>query len=517
MGRNSIDRGNRDHWTITPSRIEAVRAETAGAGRGGGVGGRGGTPTALFEQVLRDPAARDPRGYIIPSNQPDFLTATRFVNILIKGGVDVHRARAAFTVNGKTYPPGSYVVKAAQAFRPHLRDMFEPQDHPNDLRYPGGPPIPPYDVTGYTPALSMGVQFDRILEGFDGPFEKIPDVIKPGAGRVPDSAPASGFSISGAANDGFRAVNRLLRAGETVRARRNSDVHEFVVSASPSAATAARQIAFEIGLPLAESGPIPVSTTLRAARIGLWDQYGGSMPSGWTRWLLEQFEFPFEVVYPERLDAGNLRQQFDVLIFPTGAIPMRDGAGGAGPNPASIPEEYRHTLGRVTVARTVPALKAFVEAGGTLIAIGSSTVIADHLGLPVRDALVERTADGREAPLPQEKFYVPGSLLEMRVDQNHPLGYGMPDRVMAFFDDSPAFRLLPEATAAGVKAVAWFDTPTPLRSGWAWGQHYLDQTVAIVEAPLGRGRVLLYGPEVVWRAQPHGTFKLLFNALYMTQ
>ena len=74
---------------------------------------------------------------------------------------------------GKSYPAGSYVVKTAQAFRPHVMDMFEPQDHPNDFAYPGGPPNPPYDITGWTLAMQMGVKFDRILDGFDGPFEKI--------------------------------------------------------------------------------------------------------------------------------------------------------------------------------------------------------------------------------------------------------------------------------------------------------------------------------------------------------
>ena len=137
---------------------------------------------AFYNDVLHDPAARDPRGFILPSDQPDFLTATKFVNILIKGGVTVHRATAPFTVGGKTYPAGSYVVKTAQPFRAHVMDMFEPQDHPNDIPYPGGPPRPPYDVTGYNLAYSMGIVFDRILDGFDGPFEKLADVDQAAAG-----------------------------------------------------------------------------------------------------------------------------------------------------------------------------------------------------------------------------------------------------------------------------------------------------------------------------------------------
>jgi hypothetical protein len=203
-----------------------------------------------------------------------------------------------------------------------------------------------------------------------------------------------------------------------------------------------------------------------------------------------------------------------VLIFVDGAIPDRDGAGTGQPAAASIPEEFRERLGSVTVSRTVPELKRFVEAGGTLLAIGSSVSIGRHLGLPIRSALVERV-NGAERPLPAEKFYVPGSLLEARVDPTHPLAFGLTDRVHVLFDHSEAFRLLPEASQQGVKAVAWFDNPSPLRSGWAWGQAYLDQAVQVVDAPLGRGRVVLFAPEIAWRAQPHGTFKFLFNGIWL--
>jgi hypothetical protein len=73
---------------------------------------------------------------------------------------------------------------------------------------------------------------------------------------------------------------------------------------------------------------------------------------------------------------------------------------------------------------------------------------------------------------------------------------------------------MPEAALKGVKPVAWYENATPLRSGWAWGQQYLDQAVSIIEAPVGKGHIVLFGNEVNWRAQPHGTFKLLFNGVY---
>src|SRR5690606_25687319 len=158
-----------------------------------------------FRKLLRDPAARDPRGYILPSDQRDFPTATKFVNALIKTGVTVHRATAPFTVAGKSYPAGSYVVKTAQAFRPHVLDMFEPQDHPDDIPYPGGPPNRPYDSAGWTLAYQMGVEFERILDGFDGPFEKLEGLQKPAPGSVTGTA-GGGYVLGHETNDAFVAI-----------------------------------------------------------------------------------------------------------------------------------------------------------------------------------------------------------------------------------------------------------------------------------------------------------------------
>ena len=126
------------------------------------------------------------------------------------------------------------------------------------------------------------------------------------------------------------------------------------------------------------------------------------------------------------------------------------------------------------------------------------------------------TRDGRERGLPRDKYYVPGSLLQVSVDPQNPLAWGLQDKMDIYFDNSPVFRLEPDAAAKGVKPVAWFSSKTPLRSGWAWGQQYLEGGVAIAEATVGEGKVYLMGPEITFRAQPHGTFKLLFNGLYLS-
>jgi hypothetical protein len=516
MGKNSIDKGGKDHWTMLPKRIDWLNEQIAkesgrnasGEGRASGV-----APMKFYQELLK-PEWRDARGYILPADQADFATAVKFTQTLQLTGVVAHRATAAFEVAGKKYPAGSIVFKTAQAFRPHLIDLFEPQNYPNDFQYPGGPPIRPYDSAGWTLAYQMGVKFDRVLDGFDGPFEQLTELAPMPAGKVEGTGTA-GYLLSHEVNDSFKAINKLLAAGEQVYWLKDGKGTIWV----PAKAATRKNLDLavkETGVTAtaAASAPKGAALKLKPLRIGLWDTVGGSMSSGWTRWLLEQFQFPFEVVYPPSLDEGDLRKKFDVLLFVTGAVGSGRGGGfSVGASPNMLPE-WQARVGRVTREKTLPHLKTFLASGGTVLTIGSSTALAEMLGLPVADHLVERTASGTERKLPAEKFYVPGSILEVAIDNKNPLAYGMPEKADVFFDNSPVFRMKPEAALQEVKPVAWFPNASPLRSGWAWGQQYLEGGVAVAEAKVGEGKVFLYGPEVSFRAQPHGTFKLLFNGLY---
>jgi hypothetical protein len=531
MGKNSIQHGSRDSWTIHPKSIRAVeekiaadKAKTEGQGRSRGY------PVKYFE-MLHDPLARDPRGYILPSNQPDFPTATKFVNALIKTGIAVHRANRDFEVEGKTYPAGSYIVKCDQAFRPHILSMFEPQDYPDDIPCPGGPPVPPYDMAGWTLAFQMGILFDRILDGFDGPFEKIQGFAEAPNGRVQGMSGAAGFFLDHRKNDSFIATNRLLASGEEVYWLKmpfesgGKTFSEGTIYIPKKSLTVKKleELSRETGLSFQGTSKRPTGEALKLkpVRIGLWDRYGGSIDSGWVRWLFEQFEFPFELVFPPSLDTDDLSQEFDVLVFVNGAIPRLNSQDRgrfrmfSQPEPDEVPAEYRNRLGSISVDKTIPRLLDFVRKGGTILAIGSSTSLAWHAGLPLKNALVEKQPDGTEKPLSREQIFIPGSLLSVHVDNSHPLAYGMPETVDVVFNNSPLFKLKPEAALEEIHPVAWFDSRSPLRSGWAWGQQYLEDGIAIIEAAVGKGKLFLYGPEVTFRGQPHGTFKFLFNGIYL--
>src|SRR5262249_25579741 len=360
MGMKSVERGGRDNWTTTPRRLRAAKTL----------------------DDIRTLASRDARGYIIPADQPDFLTATKFVNALIKNGVVVHRATSTFKVNGKSYPVGSYVVKTAQAFRPQVLDMFEPQDHRDVLAYAGAAPTPPYDIAGWTLAFQMGVKFDRVVDGFDGPFEKIPRELEPPAGKITDMPNPAGYLLSHEVNDSFIAVNRLLKSNENVYWMKSSFSANGktyppgvqFIPAKPGTLVKLQALVQEIGLSFDATATKPPGEAfaLRPERIALWDRVGGSVPSGWTRYVLDKFEFPYTVVMPDALEQSDLSEKFDVIILVDDAT-----------------------------TTPVPQLKKFLEEGGAVLAIGDSTKLAYQLDVPVSDAL---------ANLTRRDFYVPGSL-----------------------------------------------------------------------------------------------------------
>lgn len=459
MASGQIERGKRDTWTRYPSRLlEKGRL------------------------ALTDPNLRDAKMYVMPLDQPDRGSLKWFIRRLADCGVEIERTIGPATINGKAVPPGSYVIRLAQPFRAHVLDMFEPQDHPNDFQYPGGPPIAPYDSAGYTLAYQMGIRFERVLDMIHvqtQPIEEaMADLENPG---LADQSRLGDL-------DTYSKLNRHLGFGKAAW------IAEGTVHLQP--------------LPLGS----PQIHIAKAPRVALWDVYGGSMTSGWTRWIFEQFGFDFKVVFPPDLDKGALRDSFDVIVLPNGAVParFRDGAP-AGANDDSIPLELRARMGSIN-SKSIASLKEFCAAGGHIVAIGNSAAnLAEHLALPVTDALTELDAQGNLRAIPNTKFYVPGSLLTAKVGRSI-LSMGLAEKVDFLFDESPSFKWRSD-DHKGAEAIAWFDSDKPLRSGWAWGQAILKDTLAVVDVPFGKGRIVLCGPEVLFRAQPTQTFKFVFNAI----
>ncbi|MCT1532369.1 M14 family metallopeptidase [Sphingobacterium daejeonense] len=503
MGRNSIERGSKDFWALSPSRVAVIDTALQQAKRKDPkIESNRAEERKLLGSLFNDKDLRDPRGYIIPSDQPDFVKATDFINALIQNGIEIKQASNDFTVNGKKYAKDSYIIKTDQAFRPHILDMFEAQDHPDDFQYPGGPPIPPYDAAGWTLAYLMDVKFDRVLDDFNGPFQnlEIGKMI-----QLPEVAKSKGkfLKLPSTINESFRISNDLLKQGKNVwRDESNGDIY------------VENKADVKLNFATATSNNLPKkSKKLKPMRIALWDTYGGSMPSGWLRFLLEQYHYNFDVVYAPDIDKGNLNAKYDIIIFPGNSIPRFGSSQSAGgyygrmpaEAPENIPSPYKERWGRTSVEKTIPVLKSFLENGGKVLTIGSSSDLAEHLEIGVENHLV----DANKAELKRTDFYTPGSVLTAKVGKDSHSTWGYEDEIDVYYSNDNLYKI----TNPEIKPILWFDSEKVLKSGWSWGQKYLKDGVLAFEAPVGKGTLVSFGNDINFRAQTHGTFKLLFNQL----
>jgi hypothetical protein len=284
------------------------------------------------------------------------------------------------------------------------------------------------------------------------------------------------------------------------------------VSPASRARRLVETIASSLGLPAVGLRGRPPAATVPVAhpRVALYKPWVENIDEGWTRWLLERYEFRYTSLDDARVRAGNLRAAFDVIVLPD-APPGRLVAGHAA---GTLPSQYTGGLGEAGVE----ALKAFVEAGGTLVCLDSSCGLAvQAFALPVKDLAHDPSSAGR--------VFCPGSILRLTVDVTHPLAYGMQPETAAFFADSSAYEVPPApATGAGhggdasdpraITVVGRYGEGNPLLSGWLEGHDLVAGRGAVLEVRAGRGRLVVIGFRAQHRAQAHATFRLLFNAIY---
>lgn len=497
MGRNSIEKGNKDTWSLSPSKIAVIDSAIARLKKDNKeLRAQRGNPKQALDSLFKNPQYRDARAYIISADQKNPNTTIRFLNALSANGIKIEQATAPFTVNGKQYPVNSYIIKTNQAFRPHILDMFEAQDHPNDFEYPGGPPIPPYDAAGWTLAYMMHIDFDRTYDAFAVNSTELPIgtlLIAPES-KIPSSK-FIGLSIK--ENETFKTVNKLLSNKEKVYRLPSGD---FVV-----ANTVKNKALIESsGNPTYALNKLEkTAKNVKPIRIGLWDTYGGSMPSGWTRLLLEQYGYDFEVIFAPDIDKGKLIEQYDVIILPSNAL-FR--TGNSRDKPLNIPQPYDSQWGNLTVDSSLPALQEFIAKGGHLVAIGGSSQIAEHMKLGVENHLV----DDQSQFLKREVYYTPGSILISQVDNTQPSTLGYEPTIDFYFSNNNVYKI----NDPTIKPLLWFEGDKFLKSGWSWGENYLKDGVIGFEQKIDQGKITVFTPDITFRAQAHGTFKLLLNNLY---
>jgi hypothetical protein len=439
---------------------------------------------------------REPFAFVVPGTQRDALAVRRLVDVLRTGEVEVERARGGFVADGRGYEAGSLVVRLQQPASGFAKTILERQVYP-DLRDAAGAPRRPYDATAHTLPLLLGVEAVAVAAPFAADLERLSgDPVA--RGQVVGDGPS--YAIGHATGE-LVALARLLARGAAVRwaldafsdGERAFPAGTLLVPASGRGALAAA--CADLGLVARAVRARPRSLRLRTPRVGLYRSWVPSMDEGWTRFVFDRHAgVRYQELHDREVRGGRLRERFDAIVLPD-QPPLTIERGHAR---GTMPEEYTGGLGEEGRA----ALRAFVEAGGTLVALDSASLYAiSALSLPVRDAL---------AGLDPATFLGPGSILRVPNEGRHPLTHGLPPEVPVWFEGSPAFEAEPGAV------VLRYDDGGPLLSGWLLGAERLAGRAALVEVPLGKGRVVLFGFRPQYRAQSQVTYPALLNALYLS-
>jgi hypothetical protein len=445
-----------------------------------------------------------PYAYVLPNPQADTPEAAQLTEIMIENGVEVHRAKEAFHANGATYPAGSWVILMDQPFSGLVKELFEVQHYPQAILDGSAKPVTlPYDVTGWTLPMQMGVKVDAVTDPVAddqrAALELVTKIDVP-AGGADGAGP--NFVLSHKPNASFEAVNDILAAGgsasfakELVQTSEGSETGAFVIGGLGRANLASI---------LEKRGVSAVSAThggeviaLHKARVGLYRPWAPSIDEGWTRWVLEKYGFAPVSLYNAGMKASDLKSRFDSIVIPDISKNLLMNGFKAG----IVPSEYAGGIEN----DGVEALREFVQQGGTLVAFNqSASAMIDLLGLPVTNILDGVTSD---------QFFCSGALVRVELkDRSRPGVYGLPEDPIVMFERGPAF-----AAKTGFKGAILASYPkgvNPLVSGVLLHPEKIEGAGAAVEVAYGKGHIFLYGFKPQWRAQSHGAYKFFMNALY---
>ncbi len=452
----------------------------------------------------------NPFAYVIPRDQKDPQTTSKMIEMLQMGGVEVNWSDKEFKLNNIIYPANSYIVYTAQPYGKYVKDLFEEQRYPDLRKSRSETPIRPYDVAGWTMPYLMGVKFSLIEKPFTLETKLLSDANNI-VGNVEDST-GNYFVVPSGSNVNSVLINKLQK--QNIQVNWNiSKVNEFgegsvFVPVNEASKKALNDLANELHLKISSMNLSDKSVLkeLKKVRVGLYQSFAASMDEGWTRLLLENYQFDFKTMVNKDFKNKKIKDQFDLIIIPdmSGEIiktgkPSGDNGRFYRPKPA----EYEGGIEKEGLEN----LKNFVEKdGGYVITLGQACNFAiEDLGLKVTNVL---------KTVKPEEFYCPGSLVKMNVNNSHPIGYGFDPEVIGYLSNNIAFSTSVPYGEFDRSVVARYPTSNLLKSGFLLGEDYLFRRASIVDVKQKKGHIILFGFKVQNRHQTFGTFKFLFNAIH---
>lgn len=467
--------------------------------------------------------AKAPYAYIIPGNQNDPTRIQFVVNALRRQGIEVGRTPSATTVKDKTYPANSLIIKLNQPYGPLAKTLLRLQNNYPDEN------LKTYDDSGWTMGLMthtdiVEVDDKSILDTPTTPVDTYAAQGSIGAPGAPSYAVLDHGSV-GMATLRYRLKDVAFQVAEAAFEHDGTSVPAGSYLVPGSAYEKLKPEVERLGLTMVAAPARPPVATHAAPipRVALYSEWGNTKRAGWVRYAFDQYDTPYDLIFKEQVRGGNLRSKYDIIILPDQA-----GLGwGSEHNPAKEivfglpmkgqPLPYTKTpkypsLGEYGSSPDIRGgmglpglsnLRKFVESGGTLITLGNASSVPPSYNL-VNDVAASH---------PDKDFYAPGPIVKAKVLQpKSPIFYGYTDTTMPV--RWATNELLSVAASAKDRILMQFPGGKPgVMSGFMKGAKQIKDRPAIINMPVGQGRVLMFATNPVWRWQNLGEFRMLYNAM----
>ena len=464
-----------------------------------------------------------PYYYVVPQQQADQSELIALVELMKEHGINTFQLTEDYTLNGINLKAGDIVYPLAQSFRPFIKEVMEKQDFPVRHFTPGGEIIRPYDVTSWSLPLHRGLVsheiktrdtgFEALLKPLTGVYDPLKEeyklpaifpVTSNGSFKAAFIAMQNGLKVS-RLNLETKIDDKTYGKGSFIIQGDNTELFNNIVKEAHT----------EPGF-IEEPGTLEM-TPVSMPRIALVETYFHDMDAGWTRYLFDTYKLPFTVIHPDEFEKTDFEKNYDIVIFPgTGKNYLMNGKPGSEDNPSMSSYHPDYQKGMEKKGRD--KLMLFVNGGGKVISWGQSTDLftgmleitldkdkKEEFMLPFSNTADQARRNG---------LLVPGSLVRMKLKQDHPLTLGMPEEVGVFYRGNPLFNTSVPLFDMDRRVIGVFPKKEILMSGYAEKEELLSEKPAMIWLKKGKGELILYSFNPQFRASTQATYKLLFNALF---
>jgi len=470
-------------------------------------------------------ADQPPHAFVIPAGQRDQTQVDRVVNLLRRQAIEVHRATAEIKVKEGTFPSGSYVVKMNQPYGPLAKTLIEKQNYPD-------PALTTYDDSAWSMGMASNIEIKTIEDKtILGAAATLLSADITTAGSVSGTGPITIVKHNGALS--LITLRHRLKDVAMKGAKASFKIGDTEYPAGSliieSAADRVKKEVEALGLVATEVASAPSVETVNVdlPRIAMYTTWSSTEKPGWVRLAFDRWEIPYDLIHKDHVKAGaNLRGKYDVIVMPhqgqNGKSIVFEQPKLSKPLPYKKSDKFK-SLGLYAETDDVRGgmglagaaeFQKFVEEGGVLVTMGVASYFPAEFGI----------ARGVDAQSPAPGFYAPGPYVNSEILlPEHPTMFGYSQKTLAVrYAGGP---LLQAGPPAGVEQFAGTSPERPqvvarftggdggVLSGLMRNPDQIRNRPMVVDAPSGKGRVILFANNPIYRWQTFGEHAMIFNSI----